>query len=249
MLLLRGYAPAEFFSKLLVALGIDHLVPKPDPNASPATLSGIAELLMKLGIGSTVKQLPQSPPIDPTLNKSSALPLYPNNAKIQITKWEFYPPRSVFKDLPGLQMPWPVINVVYKNTSSTPTQGLVGKHTIVIPDTFPSDAEVYTRQDSILKYKGWWKDVQSTRNTELEKNDERYFTIPYKWDAEGEALRVNADAIMGRAKRLYVFVAFKYLDRNMPGNALGVTETCVFFFGSGTPHECGRNRSFLEVQQ
>jgi hypothetical protein len=60
-----------------------------------------------------------------------------------------------------------------------------------------------------------------------------------------DSMAAGAANVLANRERMYLFIAFKYRDKNLPDGKIRITEFCGWFLGNFDMwHNCGANRSY-----
>jgi hypothetical protein len=154
----------------------------------------------------------------------------PDQARIKLTRIDY------------VTRPFPHLNVVYECAGKLPALGIRSADRQRLEDRALTLREVEPYQDLLLK---------PVRLTGLDRecypgDTPQFFSLPRAEGKEADVLLKIGPFIKDKRIWFYLFLGFEYRDRSMPEDVVGITETCVYFFGTfDTYHNCGRQRSFL----
>lgn len=112
-----------------------------------------------------------------------------------------------------------------------------------------SKEELDKNQLEAETYEDYRQASERSKDEEIYAHDgiDHFWSMPDRAGDHADALNAQLDDLLAARKWLYVFLNFKYKDRSMPEDIVGVTEDCAYFPGQfDVWHECGRRRSFLE---
>ncbi len=144
--------------------------------------------------------------------------------------------------------PFPAINIYYDNAGTLAAFGVVSRWAVGFGNGRLSNEVMLAEQDKLLQWNGWESAMAARQRYEMQPGDPGEFTtIPNVEGVLAEDFRANFDKAASGTSVLHVFITFKYRDRAMPSNTVGVTEDCFWFSGGGfARHNCGRGRTLLE---
>jgi hypothetical protein len=143
--------------------------------------------------------------------------------------------------------PWPLLNVYYTIAGPVPVSGLVSHWAAGFATGQLTAEKIEAEQDALLRWDGWDAAMTARRQFEISPGETHFTTIPHTEGDHAKLFRENFDKVAAGTSVLYVFIAFKHSDNQMPANARGVAEDCFWFSGGNfARHTCGRRRSFLE---
>jgi hypothetical protein len=182
-----------------------------------------------------------------------ALPLSPNNARIEITEVHVVSTPS--------KLGSPSFWIYYANLGPLPTYGLNNAYNLATSETIVDDKTIEGIQDTILHLATWPQLMKDTKAQNLYRGSPAPFVIiPDRPSDIVGILIKDFDAVAAGRKVLYLFVTFKYHDNLMSENENGVTEVCRYISNGinlversaaplavGIISNCGRNREFIET--